>query len=663
MAQSPTDQDEKSVEHPGMQTRLARPDKTGPPVKQTDHTMERSAMLPGFTPETDGLIGKTIGPYDVLEELGSGGMAVVYKARHVTLDRIVALKEIQRNFCQEPRFLKRFQSEARTAARILHPHVVTLYEYLFYDSRHFLILEYVPGGTLQDRWKDKPMPFEEALRALEQLLDGLDVIHSEQIVHRDLKPQNVLIDARGNLKIADFGLAHLLGDQLSSVMGTARYMPPESCSGDAQGVASVDQRADIYSLGLMMYELILGREQFETVMGQQSNWSNSLGGWLLWHCSEELRLPLLNTMRPDIPAQFASIIAKMLEKNPDKRYTSVVEILRELHKPNQETSGQEISPSSVVTLIPPNVKTLPTQPFHDLPDVGDRIPDVDDRIVEPTEKRSKLPLGIIVLTVLGLALLAGLFVWRPWSRTIEQPAPPAVAVIDGMVLVPAGPFEMGTDRGTEPERGDSWPIHSVNLDAFYIDKAEVTNSQYKAFCDAVKRPYPQNPSWDPDYFLGSSDHPVIGVSWDDARAYASWAGKRLPTEAEWEKAARGDRSYRWTWGNKKANNVANLDGSDDGYLHTAPAGTFPQSTSPYGAVDMIGNVWEWVEDNYKPYPGGRQDIPEYKQNYHVLRGGGFFNGPASSAIDSAFRGFAPAVVPGDLKFAVGFRCVRDAEKK
>jgi eukaryotic-like serine/threonine-protein kinase len=639
MAQRTVDEKEERAKKQNMQTLIAKADETGPRIaKQTDPALERSALLPGYTESTGGLTGKTIGSYLILEELGWGGMAVVYKARHLTLDRIVAIKEIQRNFCQEPRFLKRFQSEARTAARIQHPHVVTLYEYLNFESGHYLVLEFIPGGTLYDRWKNKPMPVDEAVNVMEQLLDGLDAIHSEQIVHRDLKPQNVMIDSRGNLKIGDFGLSHLLGDQLSTVMGTARYMSPEICSGEMD--SKVDQRADIYALGLMMYELILGSEQFNSIMAQQPNWANSLGGWMIWHCSEELRLPRLDMLNNNVPAPLAAIIEKMMEKNLNRRYTSTVEILRELRKLDM---GQSVKQRS---------STIATELIQDLPEVGgvvmgEKAVDVESR------KRPRLRWATISLCALALTLLIALLVLRPWS---EENALPTVGVPAGMVLVPAGPFEMGSDRGSEVDRGDSRPVHTVNLGDFYIDKTEVTNGQYKAFCDAAKYPYPENPTWDANYFLGRPDNPVVGVSWEDARAYAAWAGKRLPTEAEWEKAARGDRSLRWPWGNEMVAGAANLDGDGDGFLYTSPVTSFVRGASSYGAVDLIGNVWEWVEDSYKPYPGGG-DLPDYHNGYRVLRGGGFMNWKASSEVDATFRGFAPPEkIENEFRFAVGFRC-------
>jgi formylglycine-generating enzyme required for sulfatase activity len=218
----------------------------------------------------------------------------------------------------------------------------------------------------------------------------------------------------------------------------------------------------------------------------------------------------------------------------------------------------------------------------------------------------------------------------------------------GMVLVPAGEFWMGRDDGNDDEK----PRHRVDLDVYYIDRYEITNELYQHFMEATRRVAPL--FWSQGHLNGASQ-PVVGVSWDDADAYCRWAGKRLPTEAEWEKAARGDdgRSYPWgeQWDSSRANSKESQRNGP------APVGSYPSGVSPYGAHDMAGNVWEWVADWYAPY------TPEAKTNpkgpdtgdKKVIRGGAW-NGSYTSWLRPSFR-YAQA--PAALSYGIGFRCVSD----
>jgi formylglycine-generating enzyme required for sulfatase activity len=196
-----------------------------------------------------------------------------------------------------------------------------------------------------------------------------------------------------------------------------------------------------------------------------------------------------------------------------------------------------------------------------------------------------------------------------------------------MVMVPAGAFLMGRDDGAEDEA----PAHRVYLDTFWIDRHEVTNAEFKAFCDSTRRLLPNNPLWDPNYVLDKPDYPVVNLTWRQANAYCHWKGKSLPTEAQWEKAARGTEGFLYPWGNAYAENRANIFAEDE-YQRTAPVGSFPLGASPYGALDMSGNVWEWCLDWYQEFvyrdaPDRNPPPPSEESAWRVVRGGGFSSPP------------------------------------
>ncbi|MGH9901260.1 MAG: SUMF1/EgtB/PvdO family nonheme iron enzyme [Pyrinomonadaceae bacterium] len=193
-----------------------------------------------------------------------------------------------------------------------------------------------------------------------------------------------------------------------------------------------------------------------------------------------------------------------------------------------------------------------------------------------------------------------------------------------MLLIPAGEFSMGDDDGSR----DARPAHKVTLSDYYIDKHEVTNEQYKKFCDATGHPAPANPFWSPQYFESTPQGPVIGVSYEDAVAYAAWAGKRLPTEAEWEKAASWDpktnQKRRWPWGDDAEQGRANLGATEPS---PQTVGSFAGGASAYGVLDMAGNVTEWVDGTYDAYPGNTARNRQFGKNLRVLRGGHFGTTP------------------------------------
>lgn len=209
--------------------------------------------------------------------------------------------------------------------------------------------------------------------------------------------------------------------------------------------------------------------------------------------------------------------------------------------------------------------------------------------------------------------------------------PVGCATPDGMVRVGGGAFFMGTDRVDEemeainmglpdPWYADEHPYHRVVLEPFFIDRTEVTNRQYQAFLEAnpaesapddwSRRHYPQ----------GQGDFPVVYVNWFQASHYCRWQGGRLPTESEWEKAARGKQSFIYPWGNRFESEYANVSSGPYDRGRARPVGSLPQGKSPYGALDMVGNVWEWVDSDYAPYPGSTEEVSGYGEGNKVMRG-------------------------------------------
>ena len=230
-----------------------------------------------------------------------------------------------------------------------------------------------------------------------------------------------------------------------------------------------------------------------------------------------------------------------------------------------------------------------------------------------------------------------------------------------MVLVPEGPFTRGSSEAdilwvakqfhseSLDWYRDETPAHNVTLPAFEIDKFEVTFRDYALFMEATGK---QSPREFENSRLNHPLQPVVSVSWQDAKDYCAWEKKRLPTEAEWEKAARGTDKQHYPWGNEPDALNANIRGKGDNFRNTSPGGKFPEGASPYGAMDMSGNVWEWTEDWYQPYPGNEHPNDFYGERFKVIKGGSW-----DSNLDLARPAIRGKAFPDQKKNYIGFRCV------
>lgn len=266
------------------------------------------------------MIGQVLaGRYEILDRVGGGGMALVYKGHDLLLHRNVAIKVLRQQYVHDEEFIRRFRREAQAAASLSHPNVVSIYDVGQEDEIHYIVMEYVEGQTLNDLIKEKaPLQVEEALHIASQICDALDHAHTNQIIHRDIKPHNILLGKNGRVKVTDFGIARAATSstitQTGSVVGSVHYFSPEHAKGVAAGAKS-----DLYSLGIVLYQMLTARLPF---LGE------SPISVALKHLQERFEEP--RQVNPLIPQSVENIILKAMRKNPDERYQSAREMMSDL---------------------------------------------------------------------------------------------------------------------------------------------------------------------------------------------------------------------------------------------------------------------------------------------------------------------------------------------
>jgi serine/threonine protein kinase len=262
-------------------------------------------------------IGENVGSYRIIEQLGQGGMATVYKAYHASLDRYVALKVLHPAFNEDQTFTTRFQREARVVARLEHPNIVPIYDYSEHEKRPYLVMKYIEGDTLKARLTQGPLTSEEIEQVVNSVGAALEYAHSQGILHRDIKPSNVMIAKDGTMYLADFGLARIAeaGESTmssDSIMGTPQYISPEQ----AMGKKDLDAGTDIYSFGVMLYELVVGQVPFSADTP-----------FSVIHDHIYTPLPLPKKVNPNVPESVQRVLLKALAKDRLDRYVSVEELM------------------------------------------------------------------------------------------------------------------------------------------------------------------------------------------------------------------------------------------------------------------------------------------------------------------------------------------------
>ncbi len=273
-----------------------------------------------MTPPTD-VRGQNLGPYQIRDELGGGGMSVVYRAWDPKLGREVAIKVLARQFTRDENYIKRFEQEAAVLAQLRHAHIVPLFDYGADRGYPYLVMPLVEGGMLAEEMRGRILPLRRVREVITQLGSALDYAHSRQVIHRDIKPANVLIDEQGNCLLSDFGVAKILAGPAQVLTGTGTpgtpgYMSPEQLRGDP-----IDARSDIYSLGVMLYQMTTGHLPFEA--------DTPYGGALK---ALQTPPPSPQLLNEDLPDGVERVILKALEKDPDQRYATAGALVRALHK-------------------------------------------------------------------------------------------------------------------------------------------------------------------------------------------------------------------------------------------------------------------------------------------------------------------------------------------
>jgi eukaryotic-like serine/threonine-protein kinase len=732
----------------------------------------------GFCPDdgtttTPSITGEPIldGRYQLERRLGQGGMGAVFKARHIFLKTQHAIKIILPDLVgNDPMLVTRFRQEALAAAAIRHQNIIAVTDFgVVRGTMPFLVMEFIQGKSLQDIMAEEgAMGPARAFELMAPICAGIAAAHRQKIVHRDIKPLNVMIQdgipLTEAMKILDFGLAkiksgELLGSfvaaQTTGLMGSPFYMAPEQWGDDPP-----DTRADVYSLGVMLYQMLSGEVPFK---------GSSIPAIMKKHLTAEA--PTFASKGVEVPPQIEGVVRHALEKDPKYRTVSADEFASELREAMNSASATlkrtgesaESDPSKTLVskasdslisasrtfdplagtisghalgedeektrvareelareaearrrftdeaeqkrkdddeerederrhleeLVAKQTKVLeekltqlaatmsPKKTAAGDPDAtqvsGSGMSTVDnsyqnvpgfsraDISLTGTSKKSSLPmiLGLVIVLLLG-AGGGGYFLMQ--SRVTTGPSNPGpnqpieTSIKADLVEIPGGAFQMGRNDGPPTEA----PAHAATVSTFLMDKTEVTNAEYSQFVRESNHTPPEH--WGgikPP--VGQELLPVSNVSYDDAVAFAEWRSKRdnttyrLPTEEEWEYAARnGDKNNLYPWGNTWQSGRAATQESGVGTAQ--PVGTYNQGMNRWGVQDLVGNVWEWTSSKASLYKGNSTQLPAQHKDWIVIRGGCYASPTKGDLpVSGTLRNW---VAPNYKNQVLGFRLVK-----
>lgn len=299
------------------------------------------------------LIGKTVGQYQIVEQIGAGGMATIFKAYQPSIDRYVAIKILPRQLAEDENFVKRFAHEAKAIAALEHPHILPVHDFGTEGKLNYMVMRYVKGGTLSNLM-GKTLPYEKVVQIVGNVARALDYAHERGVVHRDIKPSNILIDEHGEVLLTDFGIAKMVesskATQLTaagSILGTPAYMSPEQAQGK-----EIDGRSDIYSLGVVLYELLTGSPPYE---------AETPFAIVLKHINDPLPPP--RNVNPNIPEALERVVLKAMSKDPRQRFATAAQMEQALQNALKEMEGVMVIPRpSTSPGEPDTMKDVPQPP-------------------------------------------------------------------------------------------------------------------------------------------------------------------------------------------------------------------------------------------------------------------------------------------------------------
>ena len=340
--------------------------------------------------------------YEIIKTIGEGGMANVYLAEDTILERKVAIKVLRGDLSNDEKFIRRFKREALSVSNLSHPNIVEVYDVGEEDGNYYIVMEYIEGKTLKQLLQKRgALTLTEVIDIMSQLTDGLAHAHEAYIIHRDIKPQNIMIEDNGRIKITDFGIAMALNStqltQTNSVMGSVHYLPPEQANGKGSTVKS-----DIYSLGILMYELLTGSVPFK---------GDTAVEIALKHMKE--KIPSVRKQNPTIPQSVENIILKATAKNPKNRYDSVREMYNDLQtaleRDNEKRLVYEYPENDLEeTKVIAPIQKEPKKPVVDKPLDKEETTETDDSILKEKDEKNKLPIilaGILLVFLIVLAVV------------------------------------------------------------------------------------------------------------------------------------------------------------------------------------------------------------------------------------------------------------------